>query len=369
MTSGQITGKNRFTVLDSLRGLAALAVVLFHWKIAGPLTDNEAVRHAWLYVDFFFVLSGFVLAHTYFYGRAPEPGRYALARVARLLPLYFYTLFVFLGFECLKAALGPHFGLFKSPAFAENDAKGFFESLFLLQALNVSGHLSWNTPSWTISAELAVNLGLILIWPLLAAKPARLLAASLGIAVMAHIALRMLGHTMDLTYSYGWLRCLYGISTGLAAYALYRRFSLLNVRANLLFTAAEILLAAAVFVATAWGGVQTQFWLPVLYAAAIVVFAHERGALSALLLKKAPVFLGRISYSLYLNQAIVMIVMLKLCHAASPGDNPAIVSLFVILNLAVLAAYSALTCLWIEEPARRLIRQAGERRRVAAVLR
>lgn len=368
MEPAQNTAKARFTVLDSLRGIAALAVVLFHWKIAGPLTDNAVVHHAWLYVDFFFVLSGFVLAHTYFYGRAPEPRRYIVARAARLLPLYFYALFVFLGFECLKAALGTHFA-FNGPAFGENNAKGFFQSLFLLQALNVSDHLSWNTPAWTISAELAVNLGLILLWPLLAAKPARFLAGSLALAAASHVALRLLGHTMDLTCSYGWLRCLYGISTGFAAYALYRRVPLDRVRGRVTFTGAEILLAAAVVAATAWGGAQTRFWLPVLYGAAIVVFAQERGALSTLLLKKPPVFLGRISYSLYLNQAIVMIVMLKLCHMTSPGGNPVIVSLFVLLNLAVLAAYSALTCLWIEEPARRLLRQAGERRRTAAVLR
>ena len=48
--------------LESLRGLAALSVAFYHFDIGSLLTNNAFVKNSWLMVDFFFVLSGFVIA-------------------------------------------------------------------------------------------------------------------------------------------------------------------------------------------------------------------------------------------------------------------------------------------------------------------
>ncbi|WP_066721730.1 acyltransferase family protein [Sphingomonas pituitosa] len=60
-------GKPHFDVLDGLRGTAALLVVAFH--IQGITVLFEASRlllpHAYLAVDFFFALSGFVVGYAY----------------------------------------------------------------------------------------------------------------------------------------------------------------------------------------------------------------------------------------------------------------------------------------------------------------
>ena len=56
-------GKSRFLFLDGLRGIAALSIVFYHIpEIFGGAT---AIPHAWLAVDFFFMLSGFVIAYAY----------------------------------------------------------------------------------------------------------------------------------------------------------------------------------------------------------------------------------------------------------------------------------------------------------------
>jgi len=58
--------KPHFKVLDGLRGLAAVAVVIFHFmEIAVPDYNNSFISHAYLAVDFFFCLSGFVIAYAY----------------------------------------------------------------------------------------------------------------------------------------------------------------------------------------------------------------------------------------------------------------------------------------------------------------
>jgi peptidoglycan/LPS O-acetylase OafA/YrhL len=55
----------RFENLDALRGTCALLVALFHLPANGLLASNALVRHAYLFVDYFFVLSGFVIAFSY----------------------------------------------------------------------------------------------------------------------------------------------------------------------------------------------------------------------------------------------------------------------------------------------------------------
>lgn len=58
--------KPHFEILDGLRGLAAIAVVIFHFmEIAVPDYHNSFISHSYLAVDFFFCLSGFVIAYAY----------------------------------------------------------------------------------------------------------------------------------------------------------------------------------------------------------------------------------------------------------------------------------------------------------------
>jgi peptidoglycan/LPS O-acetylase OafA/YrhL len=58
--------KQHYEILDGLRGIAAVAVVVFHFmEIAVPDYNKSFIAHAYLMVDFFFCLSGFVIAYAY----------------------------------------------------------------------------------------------------------------------------------------------------------------------------------------------------------------------------------------------------------------------------------------------------------------
>src|SRR6202012_2274261 len=57
--------KQRFVALDSWRGICAVLVAMFHLSILGHIYYSPLVRHAFLFVDFFFVLSGFVITYAY----------------------------------------------------------------------------------------------------------------------------------------------------------------------------------------------------------------------------------------------------------------------------------------------------------------
>ncbi|GAA4096386.1 acyltransferase [Mucilaginibacter panaciglaebae] len=65
-TAGLLKTKEHFEVLDGLRGIAAISVVIFHFmEIAVPDYTKSFIAHAYLAVDFFFCLSGFVIAYAY----------------------------------------------------------------------------------------------------------------------------------------------------------------------------------------------------------------------------------------------------------------------------------------------------------------
>lgn len=68
MTSSKLTiaDKPHYEILDGLRGVAAIAVVLFHlFETYATSTRTQIINHGYLAVDFFFALSGFVIAYAY----------------------------------------------------------------------------------------------------------------------------------------------------------------------------------------------------------------------------------------------------------------------------------------------------------------
>lgn len=347
------TDKKRYYVLDAFRGLAALMVALFHFKLDNPVTDSVLVNQAWLFVDFFFVLSGFVLAHTYFYERAVDLRAFTRARLARLYPLYLYALLVMVAFETLKFVLDRMgFALFNNPPFSENDLPGFIYNVSLLNSFGFDHELTWNTPGWSISAEFWSNM---LIAGLLALPFLRgrfhvvawiVLLGSMGALVATNKGL-------DLTYDAGWLRCLYGFTLGMLVYSLHRRFNGATRLTGWLET--PILLACLAVIVF-----HTHLWFlmpPFAFAAAIYVFAGEHGWLSRIL-KTAPFqMLGHISYSIYLNHVIVAIIVEKAARLAFPA-MPLWASLAAtVVYMTAILVYAGMTYRWIEVPARNRLRR------------
>src|SRR5260370_28493517 len=102
----------RFVVLDSWRGIAACLVALFHLDGYSHVYGVPFLRNSWLFVDFFFVLRGFVIAANY-QQRLLDGfgiGRFLMLRLGRLYPLHFTMLARFSGSEdsrLLRGVLSP----------------------------------------------------------------------------------------------------------------------------------------------------------------------------------------------------------------------------------------------------------------------
>ncbi|HEX8445349.1 MAG TPA: acyltransferase [Sphingomonas sp.] len=151
-----------FHTLDSMRGVAAVAVVCMHMSaFLAPI----AVPHGYLAVDLFFGLSGLVIAHAY--GARLDAGigfgRFALLRLVRLYPLYLAGTLIGIVFYLAATRMGQRDG-----HSALEIGSSIAAALVMLPAPFVIGPRDWLQPfnivGWSLFFELAVNLLLVVIW-------------------------------------------------------------------------------------------------------------------------------------------------------------------------------------------------------------
>ncbi|MET4763192.1 acyltransferase family protein [Bradyrhizobium ottawaense] len=208
----------RFVVLDFYRFVAALGVFIFHLKLI-----DTGISPAWngsygLFVDMFFILSGFVISYSY-----PSDARgvaaysrFMIRRIARIYPLHLLSLLIFV------VLIGV--GLERT---ARSTPLDFLYNLLLLQAWGVTDHLSFNSPSWSISAEFFCYL----IFPLLMLLARKMQPIVLGAIVAALYLVLAHGHLpiwqersqmYGANFDYGMLRALPSFLNGILLAILFR---------------------------------------------------------------------------------------------------------------------------------------------------
>ena len=147
-----------FVSLDGWRGAAALIVALFHFSTAAQLSSTAFIRNSWLLVDFFFVLSGFVIAANYRERLAQgfAIDRFMLLRLGRLYPLHAVMLAAFVATELMLVLLSGHIAAGSGRAYFEGRTSivGIVKSLFLVQGLGSEDDIAWNGVSWSVATEI-----------------------------------------------------------------------------------------------------------------------------------------------------------------------------------------------------------------------
>lgn len=303
---------NRFNVLDIFRGLFASAVFLFHLSPFAPvpLLQNSFTTNADMFVDFFFVLSGFVIAHRYEQMSDMQQFRnFYKKRFLRIYPLHIIVLLAFVLIEVAKHLLASRIQVnnLDNPA---NSISSFLSNALLLQSTPVFGvkDVSWNIASWSISAEMIAYLifGLVLVaihhmgWY----GKRVLVYVVLLVAAVAGLIVITGGYELNYTFNYGFLRGLIGFFAGVICLNLYRRTAgMFHAVPQLFFSITEVLVLGLTFLAICRGEMWKSFGLiyVLLFLACIYVFAFEKGILSKWL-NRAPVLykMGVYSYSIYM---------------------------------------------------------------------
>lgn len=371
----------RYEALDGWRGIAALSVAMFHFQVASHIYFLPFIRNAYLMVDFFFVLSGFVIAHAY-YNRLNDEGLVGIfffRRIGRIWPMHALMLLVFILAETTLLMLQHRIGaaLPRPPFSADRNAASIPTNLLLLNGVSSFQFGTWNGPSWSVSAELWVNL---LFGVCAAYLPRKYMPlAAFGCMVASAAALALLSPTyLDSKDAFSLARCGYGFFLGFFVWKLFCR-GLPHLSSRPLATSLEILVILFAFTVVSFSQVNIwQMLLPIVFAIFIAVFANQAGMISNFMEKRVFLTLGRLSYSIYIMHFFIAFCLYnairvggKLAHLQPtlPGTQLAfiksayVMDFVTIVYLAVILMAAYLANRYVEIPAMQWFNERAKRMR------
>ncbi len=372
-----------FTPLEALRGIAALGVVVFHADWTNPVTQSRFVQNCPLMVDFFFVLSGFVICHSYGERLTSwvDVRRFLWLRLGRLYPLHLTFLLIFAALVWGRFLSNTSLGFLAGTyAFATTHALALVSNALLAQSMGFLHSLSFNYPSWSISTEFYTYV-LFAAACVLLGRGGRLICASVAIVAgsVALLAYLGFGNLVDATYSWGFIRCTTGFFLGVLVWGLYSGSTRDSTRRSLSQRAWVVVLplalvATGLFLAIADTKGRASYLFPLL--SGLIILAVVRSPVTAIhrTLASVPLrWLGKRSYSVYMTHALVQRTISQVLdlHVHRPKVSFAGAQVFVLskpTGSALLVAYVALvlvlsqiTFALIEEPCRLWSREMGSR--------
>jgi peptidoglycan/LPS O-acetylase OafA/YrhL len=351
--------------LTGLRGIAASFVMLYHFTAttvaAGPL--STFVRKGYIWVDLFFVLSGFIMALSFantFASRADSSWRtywmFLSRRLARVYPLYLLVTTESAIVAVGVAEHGPRRGSFDLTVAA---------NVTMVQAWGIARSLEG--AAWSISTEWAAYL----LFPgLLALTLCRSRRVAFASGLVCIVAVALLAASPGLRFDdqsrmgpldiYSsstiapLIRCLAEFSLGLLS---YRYFRATETRRDSRIQHARWAAATSLVIVLAMMLPNTDVLIVALFPLLITMLAFQTGWVAFVLSSRLPVWLGNVSYSIYLLHG-------KFVHLVDWGGDALVgrgghsASVFIAIMLVMLCA--TIVHHLIERPFRILVRQALE---------
>ena len=326
-TTSRSSSTSRPTEIRALTGarfFPVLLIVVFHYHewygYTGRYWIDLFVVKGYLWVEFFFSLSGFILY--YVYGRRLAArfdlravGAFLAARISRIYPLQLATLLAALFLEVdrrITASREAGLSFFDAPPGEGRSVLTFLSNLFMVQAWNLHTNLTWNPPAWFVSAEFF----LYLVCPVLMLLVGTAFGWRSVVLAVASVSLldalaSTSGRGLDMSVHNGIFRGLAEFTIGLSLGALFvaireRRSPAWSARAC---TAAQLGVLAAILAAYIWSG-PARTSRDLLVALPIVllpfVLAFDRGLVAELL--KAPWLriLGEWAFAIYMVHHAVL---------------------------------------------------------------
>ena len=366
--------KSHYQALDGLRGTAAFSVFMFHfWEMLVPDLAHNPMPHTFLAVDFFFVLSGFVLGHAYDSRMSVEAigsrraltlGGFLKRRLIRLHPMIVVSMLIAITVYLLDPFVGDSQRLgVKLPWLTL--ATSFGLSLLLLPSPglpNTFGEThSLNGPSWTLFQEYIANL----LYGLFGQK----LSLGLHLLLCAASALALIltaQHFGDLGHGWGWSDFWVAPVRLACPFLIGLLVSRQNVRLPLrypFFILSTVLLA--VFFTSqmgSWNGLFEAGCVIILFPT-VLAAGRAEGELTGWQGRLCR-FAGDLSYPLYIIQYPFIYLFAHWNWSTHPGP--------VLLGLVAAALYVAVVALayaltrWYDRPVRAWLTRLGAEQSVPA---
>jgi peptidoglycan/LPS O-acetylase OafA/YrhL len=355
---------------ESIRGIAALIVALYHLNIGAAFFP--VVRNGYLFVDLFFVLSGFIMCAAYGskINTVDSVYSFVIRRIGRLYPLLiFSTLFFVIVANAIVLAKRiavsyGYAGVLNNPNALEYlvpTTSEVLATLTLTHAMGVFDRLILNTPSWSISVEFYAYF-LFAALTLLLKGRARLVA--FGILSLVGFAVSVWASTtvhecleeegcLSLTYDFGFARCVYSFCLGALAFYGSRMLPPNPVGLQIV---AMSMLAVLVWAVDTFPALAFAF--PIAFTVLVLSICNDTGPLHYIL-KLAPLqILGERSYSIYLMH---MPLLLLFENVAKRADGVLLNTMVLLLYVTTLIVVAGWTYKFIENPFRSAFNRFADR--------
>lgn len=337
--------------LTGLRGAAAIWVFLFHIVPLGSGADLPLIRMGYVGVDIFFVLSGYILGHVHFDDfqnlTFVNYRRFIWLRLSRIYPVHFVTLMATAYFAATLYFLGVP--VTQDPRFSW---VVFVANFLLVQAWGWYDYFSFNTGAWSISAEFLMYLCFpLLVFVVRRLSPMRSMAIGFLLLALEITVLSLLERSASNSVALAPLRIAGEFCCGLGTYAAFRSGLLKAlpwhwITDGLTLAFVVILLADSYFAALAV--------TPLL----ILGLAQGRGTVSRILSHRHMIFLGEISYSLYMVHGLVLdIGFAPLHYTRLAAGGWGLYGLASLLCVGLTAIATLVMHRFVEVPARKWMRQ------------
>lgn len=349
--------KQHFEILDGLRGIAAFAVVLFHfmeWIYTDP--SKNFIGHGFLAVDFFFCLSGFVIGYAYDDRIAKMGlGKFFISRIIRLHPLVVAgSILGLLAF--LFDPFGGHPELYSTGKIILT----FFCSLFMIPLPVIADRgfnlFSFNAPAWSLFWEYIANIVYAFVLYRISRSYLLLLTiiAAIAICYVGYSSGNLLGGWSGPTFWDGCARISYSFLAGLLIYR-----SNWIIKNKLGFTGLSILLLLAFLMPfSSWNWLSEP--LVVLFYFPLLI-ALGAGATLSPKFKKICMFSGNISYPLYMTHYAALWMFGNYYTNYKPDNTQ--LTLIVISGLILLVGFAYLVMTIYDIPVRKYLNEKFVRRK------
>lgn len=291
----------RFEALDAFRGICALSVVVYHLGLKGSITEWAFFNGSAIFVEFFFVLSGFVLAHGYGAKDNLNFKIFMRARFFRLYPLYLFTFMVVLALTSAKFLAYKYGGVsFSAEPFTGSSALNeIIPNLLLLQSWTpYTVPFSFNGPAWSISIEFySYMLLFVSIVLFKTRKSLSWLAISLAAFVLIYN-----GSDLLVPEVLRGMSCFFGGSFTYVVYKKIAHFKPSRAAGGVV----ELALIVAV-VAIVQSSIEHRSLIAsLLFLVTVLAFAFEAGFISKVLRSRPLQYAGMLSYSIYMTHYAIL---------------------------------------------------------------
>ncbi|NUY80985.1 acyltransferase [Flavobacterium sp. MAH-1] len=333
-----------------------MSIVIFHYGKGSFLIDNEYVsfifRQANVGVSYFFILSGFVMIVAYGNKGPVSFADYLRNRLARIYPVYLLALFLTFGIELLKnkVVIG-----------------NYVLNLLMLQSWVPAKALTTNGPGWSLSVELFFYALLPLLMNRVFSKTKLKFNAFwiVGFWLASQILFHLIVYEKLSVPLYRKSDILFNpimhlneFLTGNLA-GLFFVSRLKNAQRNCLPAILAILFALVVLLKFPTGIDFHNGFLAVLFVPLIVFIAISNDLVTRTISGKNFVFLGEISFGIYILQSPVMKIFTIVEHQLGLQKHVDF-TVLLLVRVTVLIAIAAVSYLYFEKPLRNKIKNAGK---------